>query len=71
MGLVKVIRIFKNKNYYLYIRKTLPRSYAKNEQQSAMCIVQRCVMTDKTQKVGVEKVGVDFEILKLELSTLI
>jgi len=29
MGVVKVIRIFKNENDYLYIRKTLPHSYAK------------------------------------------
>jgi len=29
MGVVNVIRIFKNENYYLYIRKTLPHSYAK------------------------------------------
>jgi len=41
MGVVKVIRIFKNENDYLYIRKTLLHSYAKMNNKSAMCIVQR------------------------------
>jgi len=40
MGVVKVIRIFKNENYYLYIRKTLLHSYAKMKTISYMRIVQ-------------------------------
>jgi len=40
MGVVKVIKIFKNENYYLYIRKTLLHSYAKMKTISYVHIVQ-------------------------------
>jgi len=53
MGVVKVIRIFKNENDYLYIRKTLPHSYAKmnNNRLCALC----SAMIDRTQNLKFKK----------------
>ena len=53
MSVVKVIRIFKNENYYLYIRKTLPHNYAKMKTISYVRIVQH--YDNRTQSLKSKK----------------
>jgi len=54
MGVVKVIRIFKSENYYLYIRKTLPHNYTKmnNNQLCALC----SATTNKNSEFEVQEI---------------
>ena len=53
MGVVKVIRIFKNENDYLYIRKTLSYNYTKMNNNQPCALYN--AMTNKTQSLKSRK----------------